>query len=155
MGSCIVIVNYKWARWVFANHSYTDPMKLGIVNSLDFCSGDYKKRSMNVYFSLTSGVTGPVTHHTRITNHQYRPEMPHYVKRQTPNEYVHSLTQKCIGQKLLVNYFAVLTRDLNESHDTHSFQVFMTTNQLTIPLHASFGTYPLAFLIREMQTRQK
>jgi hypothetical protein len=90
----------------------------------------------------TSGGTGPATHHTRITNYQHQPEMPHYVKHQTPNDFARSLTQKHIKQKLLDGYFVIITEDLNDSPDSYSFKVFMTTNQLMNFLHAAFNHNP-------------
>jgi hypothetical protein len=69
--------------------------------------------------------------------------MPHYVKHQTSNDFAHNLTQKHIGQKLLDGYFVILTGDVNDSPDTHSFKVFMTANQLTSPLHMAFYHDPL------------
>jgi hypothetical protein len=69
--------------------------------------------------------------------------MPLYVKRQTPNDFARSLTQKLIGQNLLDGYFVVLTGNLIDSPDTHSFNVFMTANQLTNSLQAAFGHHPL------------
>jgi hypothetical protein len=127
---CIAIVSYKWAGWVLADNTCTDPMGLKIINSLDFFSGDYKIYSMNAYFSPTNGRTGPATHHTRITSYQHRQEIPHYVKRQTPNEYARSLTQKRLAKKILTGYFVVLTGNLNDSHGTYiySVKVFMTAN---------------------------
>jgi hypothetical protein len=91
MGGCIAIVRYKWARWVLADHTYTDPMGLGIINSLDFKAGDYKICSINAYFIPANGGTGLATHHTH-----HRLKMPHYVKRPTPNEYARSLMQKLL-----------------------------------------------------------
>jgi hypothetical protein len=90
---------------------------------------------MNAYFPPPNGGTGPATHHTCLTNYQYRPEMPHYVKHQTLN--------KRIEKKILDGYFVVLTGDLNDNHDTYSFKVIMIANQLVNPLHAAFSHHPL------------
>jgi hypothetical protein len=68
--------------------------------------------------------------------------MPHYVMHKTPNDFARSLTQKFIETKLLNDYFVVLPGDSNDSPDAHSFNVFMTANQLTNPLHAAFGHDP-------------
>jgi hypothetical protein len=123
-------------------------MGLGIINSLDFKAGNYKVYSMNAYFPPASGGTSPAAHHTRITNYQHRLEMPHYAKRQKPNDFARSPTQKHIRQKLLDGYFAVLSGDLNDSPDTYSFNMFMTANQLTNPLQATFG-HDLLFYTRD------
>jgi hypothetical protein len=32
MEACIAIVSYKWAGWILANNTFTDPMGLGIIN---------------------------------------------------------------------------------------------------------------------------
>jgi hypothetical protein len=79
-------------RMDLADHTYTDSMELGIINPLDFKAGDYKMYNMNAYFFPTFGDTGPATHHTRITNYLHQPEMSHYVKHETPNNFAHSLT---------------------------------------------------------------
>jgi hypothetical protein len=50
------------------------------------------------------------------------------------------------SKNIIDGYFVVLTGDLNESHGTYFFQVFMTANQLMNPLlHAAFGHDPLFY----------
>jgi predicted ABC-class ATPase len=72
---------------------------------------------------------------------------------QTPNDFERSLTQKRIAKKLLDGYFVLLTGDLNDSSDTHSFNVCMTENQLTNPIQAALVMSRCS--IREMPTRKK
>jgi hypothetical protein len=68
VGGWIEIVNHKMAGWVLDDHTNTDPMGLGIINSLDFKADDYKICSINAYFTSTAG-TDPATHHTSITSY--------------------------------------------------------------------------------------
>ena len=53
MGGGVAIVNYKWKG--FVHSSFTDPMGLGILNSLDIKVGEYKFCCMNGYPSLQLG----------------------------------------------------------------------------------------------------
>jgi hypothetical protein len=89
-----------------------------------------------VYFPPSSGETSKATHHTRITNYH-----THFQAIQ--RVCTHPRTQKRIGQKLLDGYVLVQTGYLNDSHSTHSFNVFITANQLTNPLYLAFTLYPL------------
>jgi len=142
MGGAIAIISYRWAGWTLAENTYTDPMGLGIVNSLDFRVGEYKICSVNAYFPPTQGGTGPATIHSSCSRHQHRPNMPCHVKRQTPNEYCRSLAQARISSRRLEGYTVVLTGDLNDAPTTHSFKVFKEANALANPIHEAFHHDP-------------
>jgi hypothetical protein len=67
MGGTIAIVNYKWSKFIVEGSLYTDPMGLGIINSIDIRLDDYWVRSVNVYFMCTSVMTCLATLHYRVT----------------------------------------------------------------------------------------
>jgi len=74
MGGGVAIVNYKWKG--FVHSSFTDPMGLGILNSLDIKVGDYKFSCMNGYFPPSCSGTGIATLHDRLTRHQQSASSP-------------------------------------------------------------------------------
>jgi hypothetical protein len=158
MGGTLAIVSSSWAGFVVTSRTYTDPMGLGIVNALDFCARDYKICSVNAYFPPLKGGTGPATLHASITRHQHRSEMPSYVKRQNPNEFVRSLTQRLVAKKKLDGYTVVLTGDLNDKHASLSFQAFAQANDLaktpsTLRLELTHGSTPGLLTPRHSATR--
>ena len=92
MGGAIAIVNFKWKSFIVEGSLYTDPMGLGIINSIDFHLDDYWVRSVNIYFLCTTLTTGYATMHSRIKRYQQRPSSPSWLKRLTTKEFLELLT---------------------------------------------------------------
>jgi hypothetical protein len=146
MGGAIAIINnYKWKSFVVAKT--TDPMGMGIVNSIDLKMDDTRIRAVNVYF-LPRGqaTTGRATLHSRITRHQHQSSSPSWIKRLTSQEYLYYLTQKLINAARLKKWTVLVQGDFNRplqsahkpgASDIAKLMSWMATNQLTCPTHTS------------------
>ena len=142
MGGGIAIVRRSWSGFIVSSSTYTDPMGLGLVNAINFSARDYKLCAINAYFPPLRGGTGPATLHSSITRYQQSTQRPAHVRRQTPNEFVRSLTQQLINQRRAKGFTVILAGDLNDPPTTISYQTFLAANQLSDPLTKSFGKDP-------------
>jgi hypothetical protein len=142
MGGSVAIVSNNWAGFVITGDTYTDPMGLGILNSLSFCARNYRISVLNAYFPPTTGSSGPATLNTSIARYQNRPTMPTVATRQSPNEFVRGLTQKLLLKRRAQGYTVILTGDLNETHNSPAHRTFVNAAQLLNPLHTAFGADP-------------
>ena len=86
MGGAVAIVNYKWKNFIVENSMSTDPMGMGIINSIDIRLDDYWIRAVNIYFLCTSLTTGYATMHSRIKRHQQTSNIPAWQKRLTTQD---------------------------------------------------------------------
>jgi hypothetical protein len=117
-------------------------MKLGLVNAISFCAREYKICAINAYFPAKGG-TGPATLNTSISQFQQTSAQPAFARRQTPIEFVRSMTQRLISQRRLKGYTVVLGGDLNDTASAVTFKTFVAATEMDNPLAHAFGRDPL------------
>jgi hypothetical protein len=111
MGGAIAIVNYKWKSFVCGTS--TDPMGMGILNTIDIRLDDNRIRLINVYFLPRTLTTGKATLHSRITRHQQQTSQPAWIKRMTSQEYLYHLTQLVISKARAKDWLVIVQGDFN------------------------------------------
>jgi hypothetical protein len=111
MGGAIAIITYKWKSFVC--HTKTDPMGMGIINTLDLHLDTYHLRVINVYFLPTTLTTGKGTLHSRITRHQHQSSSSPWLKRLTSQEFPFHLVQQLVSKARLKNWTAIVQGDFN------------------------------------------
>jgi hypothetical protein len=120
MGSCIVIVSYKWAGWVLADHTYTDSIGLLLGRLQDM--QHERILSHNEWWNWPSN-----TPHT----HQQLPTSPGDTTLCQAQNTQRVCTQphaEAYCKKILADYFVVLTGDLNDSHGIYSLNVTLVVS---------------------------
>ena len=137
MGGAIAIVNYKWKSFVVEGSQYTDPMGLGLINSIDFRLDDYKFRSVNVYFMCSSVNTGYATLHSRTQRYQHQANIAPALKRLTTQQFLENLTQSRISPARLAGWLVMVQGDFNRPLQYKTvptdLETWMDNNQLTSP----------------------
>ena len=115
IGGAIAIVNYKWKSFIVEGSLYTDPMGIGIINSVDFRLDDYRVRAVNVYFTCntTSPPTGAATMHSRTKRHQQQSAIEPWQKRLSTQQFLELLTSERITQARLEGWLVVVQGDFN------------------------------------------
>ena len=131
-GAPLPIVNYKWKSFIVEGSQYTDPMGMGIINSIDLRLDDY--------FLCTTLTTGYATMHSRIKQrHQQQPSStPVWLKRLTTQEYLEYLTSERISKARLKGWLVLVQSDFNHpfQHNTNNpsqLETWMAVNQLSCP----------------------
>jgi hypothetical protein len=135
MGGALAIVSHNWRG--FNSNTSTDPMGMGILNSLDLVRGPYKFRVINVYLPPSTGGDGRGTICSRVTQYQQRSKMPSAVKKLHPIEFLLDLLQKWISAARKDNFTVIIGGDFNIELEGRKLSprlaTWMYTNDLTAP----------------------
>jgi len=144
MGGAIAIVSHHWRG--YTSQTSTDPMGIGIINSLDLTRGPYRFRVINLYLPPDTHSEGAGTIHARVRRYLDKATLPTSTKKQNPRDFLLDLTQKWITQARAKNVTTIVGGDFNiplsGRPTSRKLKAWLHQNNLTAPLADTLHRIP-------------